>query len=216
MRCYDANKDAKKRARTKVSARHLRAMVWGVIATAGLCLIGGSELKAARRGPPNPGSREIVMALGSTCPCTAVSLSVLGDFLVRRGMRINVDLLGFEGRRYVDNEALTALVSRARGVPGSDIQGTDVMVDQSSEERKKLHARVSGKFWYYDGAGKLLFRGGITREDGGEHGGEHGRMGRNSGSASLMVLLEEGVEQASAFGCDGGEDHRFGAGGDGK
>jgi hypothetical protein len=189
----------------------LFVVMWAAAVVSGICLFDGYELAAARTGPMTqywpaasalrtaPGVATVIMAIHPKCPCSNLSLSQLQGVLNRRHMRINVHLLVYQPTGYPDDWSMTSVVRRAQR-----IQGVDVMFDRGGDELKKFQARASGELWFYDGNGKLLFRGGIT--------GGRGHPGKNSGISSLISLADGGapsVAEAPVFGCAIGEDERI-------
>jgi hypothetical protein len=182
---------------------------WIVALAAGFCAFDVYELKAAGTGPMTqswpaasslritPGVATVIMALHPRCPCSEASLFELQQVLAHQHASINVHLLVYQPKGYPADWGMTDLVRRAQAA-----RGMDVMMDQGGEELSKFHARVSGELWFYDGTGKLLFRGGIT--------GGRGHAGKNTGISSLMALLDgarPSAKEAPVFGCAiGGED----------
>src|SRR5215472_11422328 len=76
------------------------------------------------------------------------------------------------------------------------IPGVDVMRDRGGIEARRFGATTSGQVLLYDGAGRLMFRGGITSA--------RGHEGDNVGRARIAALLAHSdatPRQSPVFGC---------------
>ena len=193
----------KSRLTLKLSLTYVLVAGWGVSVVAGIFVFNTYALKATSTGPMSqswpaasslhrePGVSTLVMAIHPRCPCSETSLSELQGVLEHQHARINTHLLVYQPKGYPADWVMTGLVRRAQRS-----QGIDVVFDRGGEELGKFHARVSGELWFYDGNGKLLFRGGITAG--------RGHAGRNSGLSSLTALIDGGqpiARDAPVFGC---------------
>jgi hypothetical protein len=80
---------------------------------------------------------------------------------------------------------------RAREMPA-----VAVHVDPEWREARRFHALTSGATVVYDGAGRLVFAGGLT--------GARGHAGDNDGRRSVLDVLVNGAADPAAspvFGC---------------
>ncbi|MGB8169639.1 MAG: hypothetical protein WCF18_19215 [Chthoniobacteraceae bacterium] len=141
--------------------------------------------------PRAAGRPTLVMFLHPQCPCSRASIGELALLLAHapRAVEARVLFLDPEG----DDEAWveTDLWRSAAAIPG-----VAVARDVAGREARVFHSGTSGATLLYDGAGRLLFQGGITLA--------RGHAGDNPGRSAIEALLR-GEEPPTAatpvFGC---------------
>ena len=150
-------------------------------------------------------SREnLILVAHPRCPCTDATLDELISIMTRcrEGLRVSVlfTVPAVKEAGWTDSD----LERAARRIPG-----VTVIDDLDGRMAARLGATTSGEVLLFDGAGRLLFSGGIT--------GARGHAGWNEGEAAVIELASSpvprisSVRHAPVFGCS-----LVGAGGDEK
>lgn len=125
------------------------------------------------------------------CPCTRATLEELARLMARRKGLFTAQVWFTKPAAVTADWAQTDLWRAAAEIPG-----VSVHVDESGAEAVRFHAQTSGHAMLYNGAGHLLFQGGITIS--------RGHAGDNPGRTALETLLENNPPARTstpAFGC---------------
>lgn len=137
------------------------------------------------RLPRRPGVPALVLALHPACPCSRASLDELEGLLARAGDVTAIVLVA----RPVGLDAPgaePAALERVRAIPGAV-----AIVDADGAEARRLGARTSGHVLVFDGAGRLVYTGGVTP----------GRDLRGDGPARQAVAAALGAVAPAASSC---------------
>jgi hypothetical protein len=137
------------------------------------------------------GSPLLIMFAHPRCPCTQASLAALAEILARAPAEVRAEVWFVKPAEAAANWEHTSLCAAAAAIPGMHVRW-----DQNGAGARRLGATTSGHVFLFDGAGNLLFRGGITRA--------RGQEGGSSGSRAIQALLngEEAAYHATpVFGC---------------
>jgi hypothetical protein len=138
-----------------------------------------------------PGRATVVMLAHPHCPCTRASIAELAVLMSRLGDRASAHVLFLLPDGAAADWEKTDLWRSAAAIPGVTVHS-----DVAGAEAKRFEASTSGQTVVYDGAGHLLFRGGIT--------GARGHEGDNAGLERVVSLVTVGKADAtdsSVFGC---------------
>src|SRR5258706_4172276 len=180
----------------------LLAGVWGFAVIGGFILLNRYKSTAgAAAAPPErwPVSARVERASGATllmfahpmCPCTRASLTELGHLMERLHGQVTARILFATPQDREHDWSGSALWAQARAIPDST-----VLTDPDGREAEAFGVKTSGQVVYYDAAGVLRFRGGITIARG--HEGE-------SPGADRIAALARGEapdhDSAPVFGC---------------
>jgi len=133
----------------------------------------------------------LLFAAHPQCTCTRASVDELGEVLARTSNHPKTYVLFLKPSTFEAGWEKTDLWRRAAALP-------DVIVlrDDDGSEARRFGIETSGQTLLYDGAGALIFSGGIT--------GSRGHAGENAGQAALVTLLTSGRADRSetrVFGC---------------
>jgi len=149
-----------------------------------------AQWPAASGVPHSPARPTIVMFVHPHCPCSRASVGELALLMAHEGEKADARVIFLIPAGLDSDWVKTDLWTAAAAIPG-------VTVERDSEGR---HARTfgsatSGDTLLYDGAGQLLFHGGIT--------GARGHSGDNAGRSAIEALLRgESIRMATpVFGC---------------
>jgi len=147
---------------------------------------------AASALPRRPGRPLLVMLAHPRCSCTRASLAELGALLQEVGPAIDALVVFVRPDGTARDWTSTDLWRTASAMPG-----VRVVADDGGRETERFGALASGTVLLYDGAGQLLFSGGIT--------GARGHEGDNLGLRRVVALAKEGKadrRSSPVFGCD--------------
>jgi hypothetical protein len=138
------------------------------------------------------------------CPCTRASVGELSAVIARCPDKATVRVLFWGPPGAGSDWFRTDLWNDASALPG-----VDVVADPGGVEARRFRAATSGQVLLYDGAGRLVFRGGITAG--------RGHAGASAGRDSVVAFLLHGTvpaESTPVFGCsiDDGEPATSGRG----
>lgn len=138
-----------------------------------------------------PGRPNLVMFAHPRCPCSKASVEELALIEEQCGGDAAIHVVFFrpvgDGSRW----AKTALWDRAAAIPG-----VRVLDDPDGAESARFGAETSGHVLLYDGAGRLMFSGGVTAA--------RGRGGANPGRDTVVAMLTGGLvsrHETPVFGC---------------
>ena len=133
----------------------------------------------------------LVMFAHPHCPCTRASLGELERLIAHVGG----DLLTYVVfLKPVDTPVDWEKTDLWR--KGCSLPGVTAYTDNAGLEAHRFHAETSGQTLLYDGAGTLLFQGGITSA--------RGHAGDNAGRSAIEELLKRGRAKQTntpVFGC---------------
>jgi len=139
-----------------------------------------------------PGQPLLVMLAHPRCVCTRASVSELAELLGEVGSRVDAAIVFVRPEGTSDDWIEGDLLRAATAIPG-----LRVVVDRGGKEVQRFGALASGTVLLYDGAGKLLFSGGITAA--------RGHVGDNLGRRRIVDLVNKGTADRTTspvFGCD--------------
>lgn len=133
----------------------------------------------------------LLMFAHPRCSCTRASLAELAQLLAGQRGLLQAKVL-FALPEGADESWLRSdTVQRARR-----LEGAEVRLDGAGFEARQFGSATSGQVLLYDGAGRLLFSGGIT--------GSRGHEGDNLGRARVAALIRGTVPDrpgSPVFGC---------------
>ncbi len=139
-----------------------------------------------------PAGRAVLVAfLHPYCPCSRATLGELDKILSRHGASVDARVVLVRPRG-----APAAWSDAPLRASASAIRGVSVEEDVDGVEAARFGAETSGAVVLYDGAGRLLFHGGITIS--------RGHAGGNPGEDAVVSLLTDGRAErdvAPVFGC---------------
>jgi hypothetical protein len=125
------------------------------------------------------------------CTCTRASLDELAEVLARAPRPIRAYVLFLKPAGFEAGWEQTDTWRAAAALPH-----VTVLRDDEGLEARRFGVATSGQTLLYDGAGRLVFSGGIT--------GSRGHAGNNAGEAALVDLLTRGAADragSNVFGC---------------
>ena len=125
------------------------------------------------------------------CPCSRASIGELNVLLASAQDRADVHVLFVRPKGFTEEWLHSDLWKSASSIPG-----VKVLEDKEGVEAKKFRATVSGQTLLYDGAGHLLFNGGVTAS--------RGHYGDNTGRSAVTSFLLTGradQDRTFVFGC---------------
>jgi hypothetical protein len=134
---------------------------------------------------------ELILFLHPHCPCSRTTLDELAEVIETAppGLSVRVVFVSLAGDEAgLERTELWTTASRLRGVR--------VECDADGVEARRTGATTSGHVVLYDPAGRLAFRGGLTRG--------RGRAGESAGRGAILTALEGQEPQtrvAPVFGC---------------
>jgi len=99
----------------------------------------------------------LIMAVHPHCPCTRASLGELALLMTRLQGQLSARILFYKPKGFDAAWEKTDLWQDATRIPGVTVQA-----DAEGVEARRFGAFTSGQTMVYDGAGRLLFSGGIT------------------------------------------------------
>jgi hypothetical protein len=141
-------------------------------------------------GPAGTGRWELVMFAHPRCPCTRASLDELGEVLASNpAVRVRVLFVRPAGAG--DGWERGDSWSAAAGLPGAE-----VACDRDGAEARRVGATTSGHVELTDPAGRVVFRGGVTKA--------RGRAGASAGRRAVLAHLrgdQTADREAPVFGC---------------
>jgi len=142
--------------------------------------------QAAGAAPPTGPAWALTFYAHPHCPCTRAGLAELAE-LARAAPELDVTVV---------------LVRPAGAEPGWErspawdaVPGARVRCDADGAEAARVGAVTSGHAVLTDGAGRVAFRGGLTRA--------RGRVGESPGRRAVLAILAGGEAPAEApvYGC---------------
>lgn len=148
--------------------------------------------------PRTAGVPTLVMLAHPHCACTRASIHELARLMDQVSQKLAAHVLLVSPKGVGQDWDKTDLWQSAAQIPG-----VDVLRDPGGVEAARFGAETSGQVVLYDGAGQLLFRGGITSG--------RGHEGDNVGRQRIVALLAErpAPHDSPVFGCsltdEGGE-----------
>jgi hypothetical protein len=122
------------------------------------------------------GQATLVMLLHPGCPCSRASIEELDRLMARCQGLVTAHVLFFKPREFPEDWEKTDLWRRAAAIPGVHLTRDDDGVEAGA-----FRAATSGQVVLYDGAGALVFQGGITPS--------RGHSGDNDGRRAIVALL---------------------------
>jgi len=140
------------------------------------------------------GTPTLVMFVHPLCPCSRASIEELDRIMAQADVPPAADVVFLVPAGTAGYWGRTALWRHARR-----IRGVTVVRDDDGAEARRFDAATSGQTVLYDGAGRLLFSGGIT--------GSRGHAGDNAGRDTILARLADASEADAAraatpvFGC---------------
>ncbi len=180
-----------------MAAVWLGAVLGGMVALLRYASSPGSAASVPHRWPVesriafDSGRPNLILFAHPRCPCTRATLGELEALLARCQVKPRAQVWFIMPADAGEDWNDTDLWRRASSIPG-----VTVGCDEHLEEARRFGAETSGQALLYDGAGNLLFRGGITVARG--HAGEN--AGRHAVEALLESSLAPGVRHP-VFGC---------------
>jgi len=138
-----------------------------------------------------PGRSTVLMFAHPRCPCTRASLTELARIAALFPDQLDVRIFFRLPESASPDWMNTDRWQQAREIPGAHVAG-----DPNGVLAARFGAKTSGHVLFYDGAGRLLFTGGITAA--------RARTGDSPGGETLIALLrgESAAQPHSAvFGC---------------
>ncbi len=133
----------------------------------------------------------VVVFLHPKCPCSSATLDELETVVGRLPTDADVRAVFVTPEGAPVEWAASELRRRAGRIARVRVED-----DPGGVEARRFGAATSGTTFAYDAAGRLVFRGGITRS--------RGHAGDNPGSRSVASLAEGGTPEASrtpVYGC---------------
>jgi hypothetical protein len=134
---------------------------------------------------------ELVVFLHPHCPCSEAALGELAEIVAAAPQRLTIRVLFVRPAGVAEAWERTDLWAKASGV-----RGVSVECDRGGTIAARTGATTSGYAVMYDPAGRVAFRGGLTRG--------RGRAGESAGRRAVLGVLsgEEPESRAvPAFGC---------------
>lgn len=187
---------------TSVHARCALA-IWLIALSSGMALMTHSSLTAGAVGAsperwpvasiiPRPETNaRIVVSVHPACPCTSATMAELSEWVQSQQNPPEVVVLAV----LPDGEATRWDLRRLAEQTGT-IPGARLIVDPTGVESLRHGAMTSGHLAYYDAAGVLRFRGGVTAS--------RGHRGPSAGLSALSALTDNQPSEspsAPVFGC---------------
>jgi hypothetical protein len=166
-------------------------LLWSYASTPGLIGTPPSDWPSESTIARAPAQATVVMMAHPHCPCTRASMTELAVLMGRLGDRAVAHVLFLLPKDAATDWEKTDLWRRAAAIPGVTVHS-----DVAGVEAARFHAATSGQTVVYDGAGRLIFRGGIT--------GARGHEGDNAGLERIVSLVRSGKAdraESSVFGC---------------
>jgi hypothetical protein len=156
----------------------------------------GTAATAPQRWPADTrltrtdGRPTLVFLAHPRCSCTRASLTELAEVLARSTTKPRTYVVFIRPDGFEQNWEKTDLWRRAVALPG-----VTVARDDEGVEAARFGAATSGQTVLYDGAGNLIFSGGIT--------GSRAHEGENAGELALIAAINNGAARgrSSVFGC---------------
>ncbi len=183
------------------------AALWCVIVCVGMGFLVDYETRPGEaaivptRWPANSrittmsGQHHLVMFAHPRCPCTRASIGELALIMAHARDRLTADVLFVKPREFETDWVTSDLWRSADSIPGVTSK-----LDTDGAEARRFGANTSGQVVLYDGAGRLLFSGGITAS--------RGHSGDNLGRSTIASLLNNAALVAapepancSVYGC---------------
>jgi hypothetical protein len=109
------------------------------------------------------GRYSLVLLAHPDCPCTRASIAGLERLATRLPGKLDMAVIFRKPGAGAEEVRASSLWKRAAAVPG-----VRVSHDGSGDETRRFGALVSGQTALYDGEGRLVFSGGLTRARGHE------------------------------------------------
>lgn len=181
----------------------LLVLVWvaGVVAATGYLWQYKMREGAGARAPSDwpvgttlsreTGKGTLLLFAHPRCPCTRATLSELARLMTPLPKDLSTTVVFLHPEGVEDSWSQTELWRRAQELPG-----VRVMRDDGGVETARFGARTSGQILFFDGAGVLRYRGGLTPS--------RGHEGDSAGKDALAALLKgesSKVTDAKVFGC---------------
>jgi hypothetical protein len=150
----------------------------------------GAASAAPAPAPPR-GEWELVVFLHPHCPCSAATLDELAQLTADAPAGLGVRVAFVRPAGVAEGWERTATWETAAG-----LKGVRVECDRDGAEARRAGATTSGYAVLYDPAGRVAFRGGLTRA--------RGRVGESTGRRAILSALagqEPEARVAPVFGC---------------
>jgi len=179
-------------------------VIWLLAAAAGLAAVASYERIPGRAGqtpaqwPADAGISldatrpTLLMFAHPKCPCTRASMGELNRLLAQCDGEVATQVLFFAPDNGSSEWLRGDLWQSAKAIPGVKVE-----IDLAGRLAQRFGAETSGFVVLYDVHGKLLFRGGITRE--------RAHAGDNRGVDAIVSLIAARIpstESTSVFGCE--------------
>jgi hypothetical protein len=150
-----------------------------------------SRWPAASRMARAPGRHTLVMFVHPHCPCTRASVAELGRLMSRLGETVSARVRVLRPKEASTEWDHTSVWDRAAAVPSVMVEA-----DEDGQDAALFNAVTSGQTLLYDGAGQLLFSGGLTSA--------RGHEGDSFGHRRILALVTSGKADRTdspIFGC---------------
>jgi hypothetical protein len=181
----------------------LGAISWLLVITVGLWILWDYENSPGKAAAPPqqwPADSKIqpardhptLLILGHPhCPCTRATVGELASIMAHTQKRLTAYVLFVKPAGFSDEWEKTDLWQSAALIPG-----VNVVIDDEGAEAMRFHVATSGQALLYDGAGRLLFSGGVTAS--------RGHYGDNAGQNAIVSFVNSGIADRTetfVFGC---------------
>lgn len=145
--------------------------------------------QAAGAAPPAGPAWTLTLYAHPHCPCTRASLAELAE-LARAAPGLDVSVVFVRPEGAEPGWERSASWDAAAAVPGAHVR-----CDTDGSEAARIGAVTSGQAVLTDAAGRVAFRGGLTRA--------RGRVGESPGRRVVLAILrgEETTDAAPVYGC---------------
>ena len=135
---------------------------------------------------------KLVVFLHPRCPCGVATVHELSRLMSECGDRLSTEVEILQPTDRPPSWGQTQLVQDVRAIPG-----VTVAFDRDGKLAEKLGVSTSGQVMLYDGAGTLLFGGGITAS--------RGHVGDNDGVDAVVAWVRSNggptALRTPVFGC---------------
>ncbi|HWB09266.1 MAG TPA: hypothetical protein VG826_08580 [Pirellulales bacterium] len=174
----------------------IAAVLSGVLVLAYHSSIPGKAARPPKQiaSGPETGPAEkarLLLFLHPKCPCSRATLGELAKIVSRREKKLDTQVFFYRPAGFSSDWEKTDLWQMAENIPG-----VRAMADVDGAVARRFEARTSGQSFLYDGAGRLVFSGGLTAA--------RGHSGDNPGESAIISWLKTGQispENTPVFGC---------------
>lgn len=189
--------------RTSTTRARCALAVWLIALSSGMAVMTHSSLTAGAVGATperwpvaSAVSRQsakatIVVSVHPGCPCTSATMAELSEWTQSRQNPPEVVVLAVLPDGVATHWDLRRLAEQTGAIAGARL-----IVDPSGVESLRHGAMTSGHLAFYDAAGVLRFRGGVTAS--------RGHRGPSAGLSALSALTDHQPSEAPSapvFGC---------------